>query len=392
MLPALMHESKSERQPDQPKHATNSSTASPMASGGYADAIVRTVRQPLLVLNGGLRVRFANDAFYAAFAVSETDTVGVPVYELGNGQWDIPSLRTLLEDVLPADTVVTDYEVDHDFPDIGRKIMTVNARRLIQPAADEELVLLAIEDITEREETKRTLETYSAELERSNRDLEQFAYVASHDLQEPLRTIRSFAELLDRRYKDVVDDKGRQYLDFMTDAASRMQRLVKDLLVLSRVTRTDESSAPLDLEDALRDALSRLDRTVDETGAEVTWSDLPTVVAQPSLIVQIFQNLIANAVRYRSDDAPRVHVSAHEQDGMWRIDVTDNGIGIDPRYHERIFDVFQRLHPGSHSTGSGIGLSLCRRIVEHHGGRIWVTSTGEHGSTFSFTLPARTSP
>ena len=385
-----MPESKSQPETHHREPASRTNAPTSEASTRYADAIVRTVRQPLLVLNGGLRVRFANDAFYAAFSVSETETIGVPVYELGNGQWDIPRLRTLLEDILPADSVVSDYEVDHDFPGIGRKIMTVNARRLIQPAGDEALVLLAIEDITEREVAKRTLEAYSDELKRSNRDLEQFAYVASHDLQEPLRTIRSFAELLDRRYNDMVDDKGRQYLHFMTDAASRMQRLVKDLLILSRVTRTDEASEPVDLEDALRDALSRLDRAREEAGADVTWGDLPTVVAQPSLIVQLLQNLIANAIRYRGDEAPRIHVSAHARDGRWQIDVSDNGIGIDPRYHERIFDVFQRLHPGSHSSGSGIGLSLCGRIVEHHGGRIWVTSTGEAGSTFSFTLPART--
>ena len=363
-----------------------------LPGSSYAEAIVRTVRQPLLILNGGLHVRFANDAFFQTFAVSESDTVGRPVYELGNGQWDIPSLRALLEDVLPADTAVVDYQVDHEFPGIGRKIMRLNARRLVRAEDDEELVFLAIEDVTEREDAKRTLEAYATELQRSNRDLEQFAYVASHDLQEPLRTIRSFAELLERRYADALDDKGRQYLGFMTDASERMQRLVKDLLLLSRITRTDEIVEPVHLEEPLRDALSRLEHAVADAGAELTWDDLPTVPAQASLIVQLFQNLFANAVRYRGEDPPRIHVSAERLDDHWRIDVADNGIGIEPRYHERIFDVFQRLHPGSHSTGSGIGLSLCRRIVEHHGGRIWVTSSGVNGSTFSFALPTGRHP
>jgi two-component system CheB/CheR fusion protein len=226
---------------------------------GYDEATVKTIRQPLLILAVDLRVRAANPAFYRTFEVAPEDTLGEFVYDLGNGQWDIPQLRRLLEDVLTRDSAVEDYEVEHEFPQIGPKSMILNARRLQQDGAAEGLILLAIEDMTTQRASERALERYARDLERSNRDLEQLAYVASHDLQEPLRTVSSFASLLERRYRDQLDDKARQYIDFMTDAAGRMQRLIKDLLAFSRVTRNEEDFELTKLEGPLEDALARLE-------------------------------------------------------------------------------------------------------------------------------------
>jgi light-regulated signal transduction histidine kinase (bacteriophytochrome) len=352
----------------------------------YAEAIVQTIRHPLLVLDEELRVRSANAAFLRMFEVEEADTVGQFIYDLGASQWDIPRFRRLLEEVLSDDVLVEDYEVEHEFPNIGRKYMILNARRLQQDVVGEELVLLAIEDATEQREARRAIEAYAHDLERSNRDLEQFAYVASHDLQEPLRTVSSFAQLLARRYEGELDEKAQQYIGFMTDAAGRMQRLIRDLLAFSRVTRTEEGYAETPLDVPLTEAISRLSSTIEDSGAQMTHDPLPTLRIQPGLIAQLFQNLIANAIKYRGEAPPAIHVSAEKIDSKWRIDVSDNGPGIDPRYHERIFGIFQRLHAGTHPEGTGIGLALCRRIVEHHGGRIWVESTPGEGATFSFTL------
>ncbi|MDZ7802210.1 MAG: ATP-binding protein [Trueperaceae bacterium] len=353
----------------------------------YAEAIVQTIRQPILLLDEDLRVDTANRAFYRTFAVQEADVLGCFVFDLGNGQWDIPSLRRMLDhDVLSAGDTVEDYEVSHDFPGIGPKVMIVNARRLRLTERGPARILVAIEDITREREVRKALEAHARDLERSNRDLEQFAYVASHDLQEPLRTVSSFAELLARRYEGQLDDKAQTYIRFMTEAAHRMQHLIKDLLAFSRVTRSDEPAEVAPLEAALAEALTPLSDLIEETGTRVTHDPLPTLRMHPRLIALLFQNLIANAIKYRGDAVPEIHVTAERTRDVWQIEVRDNGPGIDPRYHERIFAIFQRLHPGTHSEGSGIGLSLCRRIAEHHGGTIWVRSAPGEGATFAFTL------
>ena len=225
-------------------------------------------------------------------------------------------------------------------------------------------------------------------VEASNEDLEQFAYVASHDLQEPLRLVSNYTQLLERRYKDQLDDDAREFIGFAVDGASRMQRLIQDLLTFSRVSSSGRELAPVDSQSAFTGALANLQTTVEEADARVTADDLPTVRADRSQLTMLFQNLIGNAVKFRGEASPRVHVSAEREDGYWRFTVQDNGIGIDSKHADRIFLVFQRLHAAGEYPGTGIGLALCKKIVERHGGEMGVESEPGEGSSFTFTLPA----
>ncbi|SMF33738.1 Bacteriophytochrome (light-regulated signal transduction histidine kinase) [Cellulosimicrobium cellulans J34] len=224
------------------------------------------------------------------------------------------------------------------------------------------------------------------ELERSNRDLEQFAYVASHDLQEPLRKVASFTQLLKKRYGGQLDDRADQYIDFAVDGAKRMQRLIQDLLGFSRVGRTGTERVDVDLERELGGVLEDLSEKIVETGATVTHDPLPVVVGERALLHQLLANLLGNALKFRDPErAPVVHVGVLARDTHWELSVEDNGIGIDPQYADRVFVIFQRLHAKDVYEGTGIGLALCKRIVEYHGGRIWIEPR-EGGTTIRFTL------
>ncbi|RAY14443.1 sensor histidine kinase [Actinomadura craniellae] len=240
-------------------------------------------------------------------------------------------------------------------------------------------------------EARARLDEQAAELRRSNAELEQFAYVASHDLQEPLRKVASFCQMIERRYSDRLDDRGRQYIDFAVDGAKRMQALINDLLTFSRVGRFTKPEEAVSLDAVLERATDNLTRLIEETGAEVVADDLPEVPGDRTLLTQLFQNLIGNAIKFRSDERPRVVVGARCDGDMWELSCADNGIGIEPRYADRIFLIFQRLHPQDEYTGTGIGLAMCKKIVEHHGGHIWLDTEqepGHRGTTIRWTLPA----
>jgi hypothetical protein len=226
------------------------------------------------------------------------------------------------------------------------------------------------------------------ELQRSNEELQQFAYVASHDLQEPLRMVSSFTQLLARRYKDQLDDDARDFISYAVDGANRMQELINDLLTFSRVNTRGQPFTPTDCNVALGRARANLRMAIEESEALVTNDELPTVMADEGQLTRLFQNLIDNAIKFAGDEPPRVHVSAERAEGEWVFSVRDNGIGIEPQYRERIFVIFQQLHGPEDYGGTGIGLAICKRIVERHGGRIWVESELGEGSTFHFTLPA----
>jgi signal transduction histidine kinase len=241
-------------------------------------------------------------------------------------------------------------------------------------------------------EARQQLSDQTRELTRSNGELEQFAYVASHDLQEPLRKVASFTQLLEQRYGDQLDDRARQYIAFAVDGAKRMQLLINDLLDFSRVGRVGGDLHPVGSADALDAALHNLDALLADADAAVTHDDLPMVLGNLPLLTQLFQNLVANAVKFRSADSPRVHIGVRRDGAMWEFSCSDNGIGVDPRYADRIFLIFQRLHPRDVYPGSGIGLALCRKIVEYHGGRIWLDSGEGPGATFHWTLPAMGEP
>ena len=223
------------------------------------------------------------------------------------------------------------------------------------------------------------------ELRRSNADLEQFAYVASHDLQEPLRMVSSYVQLLRRRYADKLGEDAQDFIEFAVDGAQRMQRLIDDLLAYSRVGTRGGPMEPADSGAALLRALGNLEARIEETGADVTHGPLPYVMGDSGQLVQLFQNLISNAIKY-SQRKPRILVEAADAEEGWRFSVADNGIGIEPQYGERIFELFRRLHGRDEYSGTGIGLAICKKIVERHGGAIWVESEPGDGSTFYFTL------
>ncbi|EME68865.1 Signal transduction histidine kinase [Paramagnetospirillum caucaseum] len=251
-----------------------------------------------------------------------------------------------------------------------------------------------VRDVTDRVRTEEDRRSHAEKLAKAvetlteaNSELERFAYVASHDLQEPLRTVACFAQMIERDYAQVLDDRGRQYLDLVTGGAIRMHHLINDLLAYSRTTRNEGRIEPVSAESACHSALNNLREAIDSSGAEITVGPLPDVAADSVLLIQVFQNLIGNAVKYRKEGiAPRVRVAAERQDRQWVFSVSDNGIGFDPAEQD-VFELFRRLHPYSSYAGTGVGLAICKRIVSRLGGHIWVESVPGEGSSFRFTLP-----
>lgn len=247
--------------------------------------------------------------------------------------------------------------------------------------------------VAERTETAeqraKQLAQSITELEHSNLELQRFAYVASHDLQEPLRMITGFCDLLQRRYHDQFDERASQWIGFVVEGGRRMQTLVQDLLNYSRIDYQARPFEPTDCDLVLEEAVANLRSSIEDLHAQVTHDPLPTLNADSSQLLQVFQNLIGNAIKFHGDEPPHVHVSAEPQDSGWRFSIRDNGMGIEPQFAERIFEIFKRLHGRDRYPGSGIGLAICKRVVERHGGHIWVEPGGERGSVFYFTIPTR---
>jgi len=253
----------------------------------------------------------------------------------------------------------------------------------------ETLIISNIRDVTARKIADERLRATAADLARSNAELEQFAYVASHDLQEPLRMVASYTQLLARRYTGKLDQDADEFIGFAVDGARRMQELINDLLTYSRVGTQALDLQPVGSNQLADEVVRDLAAAIQDSHARVTRDDLPVVRGDPTQLRQLFQNLIANGIKFhRPDEAPRVHISATRGPGAWTFSVIDNGIGIEPQYLERIFALFQRLHTRADYPGTGIGLAICKKIVERHGGQIRVDSAPGHGTTFRFTLPA----
>jgi PAS domain S-box-containing protein len=242
------------------------------------------------------------------------------------------------------------------------------------------------DDITERKHAEAALQEAHEELKRSNSELEQFAYVASHDLQEPLRMVSSYTQLLGRRYGEKFDADAKEFMAYIVDGATRMKQLIEDLLAYSRVGTKSKDFKTVELEKSLRRAITNLKAAIDETGASVTHDPLPTLPADEVQLAQVFQNLMGNALKFRGPTVPRIHVAVSEQPAEWEITVRDNGIGIEPQYFDRIFMVFQRLHNKGEYPGTGIGLAIVKKVIERHGGQVRVESKLGEGSAFIFTL------
>lgn len=378
-----------------PALATTANTTPDVAPDGVPAAqrllldILDTVREPLIVLDAEFRVTQANRAFFRTFQVEPQDTIGEVLFALGDGQWDIPPLRELLRDKLAVEPQLNDFDVDHVFPGIGRKIMLLNARLVSQGPAFPRMILLAIEDITQRRFTEWRLADQHRELVRSNEALDEFASVASHDLQEPVRKILSFGDLLHASAGPVLEGEAREHLARMLSAAARMRTLISDLLLYSQVTTRVQPFARTDLARIAREVIADLETSIAESGGRVEVGDLPVIEADALQMRQLLQNLVGNALKYRRNDTPPVvRVSCASPGGpRCVLSVTDNGIGFDERHAGRIFRMFVRLHGRNQFAGSGIGLAICRKIVERHDGTIVATSSAGEGATFTVTLP-----
>ncbi|WP_309112276.1 ATP-binding protein [Saccharothrix sp.] len=265
-----------------------------------------------------------------------------------------------------------------------REVSSGDFEHVVETGGPRETVMLGEDVDAMRTRILNDLE----DLRRSNSELEQFAYVASHDLQEPLRKVASFCQLLERRYSGQLDERGEQYLRFAVDGAKRMQVLINDLLAFSRVGRLTREHTLVDLNETLAQVLDSYSEAIERTGATIESAELPTVRGEASLLGGVFGNLVSNALKFRGEDPPVVRIGVERTDAHWTFTVSDNGIGIDAEYAERIFVIFQRLHHKDDYPGTGIGLAMCRKIIEYHGGTIWLDTGGGTGTTFKFTLPA----
>jgi hypothetical protein len=262
-----------------------------------------------------------------------------------------------------------------------RKDFTEEDLSFMKTVAD--LVVTAIE----RKRAQAALQLTAEEVKRSNRDLEQFAYIASHDLHEPLRAVDGYVKLLQRRFPQNVDPKALEYINGAVEGAGRMERLINDLLAFSRVGTHGGAFSPANLDAILDEALHNLQAGIKSAQVKVTRDALPMLTVDATQMMQLFQNLIGNAIKFRSGRPPEIHVGARKEPGRWVFSVRDNGIGIEPQYFERIFQIFQRLHTRKYYPGTGIGLAICKKMVERHHGDIWVESQPGQGSTFFFSLP-----
>ncbi len=325
--------------------------------------------------------RFANELL----GVTENDNISQSAEAPAVKLRQFSQGRELSSDELPMQVAARTGKSQHDFElridrtgDITHTLIG-GAVPLFDPIGQPRGVVAAFHEITERKRAED-------ELRRSNAELEQFAYVASHDLQEPLRAVAGMVQLLSQRYKGKLDERADEYIGHAVEASLRMQNLINDLLDYSRVSRFGKPFVPTALESCVKTALANLDAVIQENQAQITYDPLPTVQADPGQLTQVFQNLIGNAIKFRGENSPCVHINAEIFEGSWRIAISDNGIGIEPQYFERIFLVFQRLHTRREYPGTGIGLSLCKKIIERHGGQIWVESLPGQGSTFYFSL------
>ena len=348
--------------------------------------VFETTRQPFLVLDARFNVLSANQAFWTKFQFNPADTLGQSLFAAGHGAWAAAPVRHLLEHVLPSQHEVEGFECVGEFGAGGRRVLLIDARELGGDALDDgRLILLGLHDITDARSVESLIRRTRLDLERSNRELQEFAAVASHDLQEPLRKILAFGERLQARAGASLDAMAADYLARMLDASSRMRRLIDDALQCARLSAGTAHIEKVSLDGAVSGALANL---VMPAGATVEVTSLPTIDADAGQMRQLFQNLLSNACKFRRHDvALAVTVAAEQVDtDTWAITVADNGIGFDQQHADRVFAMFQRLH-GRQFDGSGIGLAVCRRIVERHRGSIEARGVTGVGASFVVRLP-----
>lgn len=407
----------------------------------YSEAIVSTMHEPMLVLGKDLRVKSANKAFYKTFGVTEEQTEGVLLFDLGNKQWDIPPLRELLEDIIPKNSQFFNFEVKHTFLNLGEKIMSLNASRIIQKIHREHLILVIISDITEvrklllekelkekeilskeiserneeklrlekavderthqLKEANDSLEDRNTELQNMNKELEEFTYVASHDLQEPLRKIQTFASRLLEKENDNLSEGGKNYFRLMQNAAERMQRLISDLLAFSRISATERKFEKVHLGIIIEEVKVEFKENIAQKKAKIVVKGDCEVNIIAFQFRQMMHNLIGNALKFSKPNvAPRITITSKDikNDKLFiqnlqphreycHIKITDNGIGFDNEFNEKIFEVFQKLNSKDEYAGTGIGLAIVKKIVDNHHGIITATSEPNKGTSFDIFIP-----
>lgn len=346
-------------------------------------------RSPLIVTDYSLPdnpIIYSNQAFLDLTGYEMDEIIGRNCRFLQGDDTEKPGVRELhdaVKDGTHARTILKNYKKD------GTVFYNDLLISPIRDASDNITHFMGMQlDVTDRIIAQQKLSERTRELEDANRELEQFTYAASHDLQEPLRMIASYLQLINKRYTQALDDDGRTFLGFATEGAERMQALIYDLLTLSRISNAEDRYVSTDLNETAQRAIDNLKVSIRETGAEIDVAKLPTLHVDPTQMTQLFQNLVSNAIKYRQPGVkPVISITAKRSRGMYTFAVTDNGIGIDEQHFSRIFVVFQRLHTRSEYGGTGVGLAIVSKIVERHGGRVWVESKPGKGSTFKFTIP-----
>ena len=363
----------------------------------FALSIVETVRHPLLVLDAGLRVRASNPAFHAAFGVPTDQAEGRSVFALGGGL-DIPALRDLLRRVVETEQAAAGFEVRHDFAGVGPKTLLLNARRVVNEADGSPMILLAIEDVSERHRAEDALRLLNdelevrvrertAQLEAANREMEAFCYSVSHDLRAPLRAIDGFAQELLRSYADRVDDRGRHYLTRVRASSQRMAVLIDDLLQLSRLSRAERTPEAVDLSALAAAVAADLAQHGPDRRVTVVIQSGLTARGDAGLLRVVLENLLGNAWKFTSKTPAATITFGRREGGDGAFFVRDNGAGFDPAFAGKLFGAFQRLHHERDFPGTGIGLVTVQRVAHRHGGTVRAEGAVGLGATFSFTLP-----
>ncbi|WP_194973904.1 chemotaxis protein CheB [Aquiflexum lacus] len=405
----------------------------------YSRAIISTLHEPLIVLDKDFRIKTSNDSFFRTFGIKKEDMEGNILFDLEEGEWNIPSLRELLEHIIPKNSSFTNFKVTHDFPRIGEKVFLLNANRIIQKSHGEQLILLSFNDITETvrlqkkemevftkdiEESKinnqelekavkirtkqldhsnRTLEERNNELGKLNKELESFAYVSSHDLQEPLRKIQTFAERIMEKELPNLSPSGKVYFKHMQQSANRMQLLIEELLTFSSLNSAERKFETLHFEDIVKDVERELKDELENKNAYIELHETCEISVIPFQFRQLIQNLTRNSLKFSKPDTPvKIKISSQivkredfkttenlSHTHYCHITFTDNGIGFDQQYSERIFEVFEKLHSKDEYPGTGIGLAIVKKVVENHHGLINATSELTKGTKFDIYLPAK---
>lgn len=371
----------------------------------FAENIIATIRESLLILDSELKIVSASRFFYQTFHVTQEQTLGEHIYNLGNGQWNISELINLLRNTLPGNLVIENFEVKHKFEDIGEKVMILNARELIQSIGKERLIFLSIQDITERRQVEQKMQDLNAELEIKASELQQILYITTHDLRSPLVNIQGFnkelvnaihelSEIIERNSllpddkklaNSLLNEDIKESMHYINSSTKKMDNLLNGLLVISRLGRQKLSFKQIDMNGLLTDVLNNFKYEIENRNVEVILGELPDCIGDELQINQLFSNLIGNSIKFLDDNRKgMINITGEKHKGFARYKVVDNGIGIDSDYHKKVFELFHKLDP--QKSGIGLGLNIVKQIIDKHKGRIELVSNPGKGTLIAIEL------